>query len=74
MPSCKETVKILQGEELVEFAIIIRCIDGNVHEGRHQGHVWVLGKNNATGKNGHYSTIWWDTPEYEEKNRKIDAC
>lgn len=60
MPQCDKVVEIRQKKEPSDDAFIVHCIDGLGHDGKHQGHVWVLGKNKATGDKGVASTIWWE--------------
>ena len=60
MPPCDKVVEVRQDKALSDEAFIIHCVDSFEHEGKHQGHVWVLGKNKATGENGVFETIWWE--------------
>lgn len=58
MPPCNKEVKVYAHEGGPD-SFHVKCVHGADHEGQHEGHVWVLGKNRATGGLGVISVIHW---------------
>ena len=60
MPSCKCKVRIGWNKEAsLEGCFFIECIEGEGHDGEHQGQIYVWGKNQATGELGLFKHITW---------------